>query len=217
MQSATTPPSDERVLTDESLGMELFWEKNKNVIILGSVVLVLAVLAVLGFWAYRESSRAAAARALAEAGNLEALRAVSENFRGSNPGAVASILVAADLRTGGNIKASTEAFESFAASEPNSPLFVLARLGVAQNAAASGDMETALSVYRELGAGTDPFAAPLARLFEARELVDSGKWAEARSLLQSISSEFPSSIPARLVSGQLEQISLVEPPAAASN
>lgn len=217
MEPATTPSSDDRIFTDESLGWELFWEKNKNLIILGVVAVIIAVLAGLGYWVYRESARAAAATALAEATNLEDLRAVAENFRGSNPAAVASILVAADLRAGGDVKASTEAFESFTMADPNSQLAPLARLGVAQNAAASGDMDAALSVYRELGAGTDPFAAPLARLFEARELVDSGKWAEARSLLQSIANEFPTSIPARLVSGQLEQISLVEPPAAATN
>lgn len=212
--SAASTTSDERVFTDEALGWELFWEKNKNLIVLAAIAVIVVVLAGLGYWAYLGSARSAAASALASAASPEELRAVVENFRGSDPAAVASILLAAKLRENGDMKASTEAFESLPG---DSQLFSLARLGVAQNAAAEGNMEAALSIYRELGAGTDTFAAPLARLFEARELVDAGKWAEARSLLQSIASEFPNSVPAGLVPGQLEQISLVEPPAAASN
>ena len=215
MESST--PSDDRVFTDEALGWELFWEKNKNLILLGALALVLAVVAAVAIWAYQESNRAAAASALADATNLEQLQAVAEKFPGSAPGAVAAILAAADLRQSGNLTESTAAFEGLSSSQAASALLPLARLGVAQNAGASGNTEAALAVYRELGAGIDPFAAPLARLLEARELVSQEKWAEARSLLQSIASEFPASIPARLVPGQLEQIALVEPPTAATN
>ena len=214
-QPASSPASsDERLLTDESIGIELFWEKHKNLILLSALALLLITILALGIWVHLELRRSAAASALANATTLEQLNEVRKKFPGSPPAAVASILAAVLVRESGDLEASTQELQQFTTAHPNSPLRPIARLAIAQNALAKGDSESALAIFRELGTGTDPFITPLARLFEARELIARKEWLEARSILQSILSEFPNSISSQIARGQLEMLTLVEPPEA---
>lgn len=205
-------PADERIYTDESFGLELFWEKNKTAILLGVASLVALALAVT-IWFYRQHTIAEEAqKAFAVANTPDAWREVIAKFPHSMPAASSRLMLAESLRDSGDLKGSTEVYNEFIAQVPNSnPLHGLALLGLAQNASASGDMDASLEKLKEAATSSSTYAAELALLLEGRQLAEAGKYQEARRIYESIPTEFPNSLVARIALSQLEQIAIIDP------
>ena len=200
--------ADERVYTEESLGIEIFWDKHKRKILWIIAVCFLAAIAAVVATAVYEKQQNAMQVELASATTQEQLLAVANKYAGTEIAAVARLLVASELRTAGDTAAVDAAFSEI--TKPAMPA-TLARLGVAQNAAAAGKADEAILIYREVALAGDNFTAPLARFFEGTETLAQGKHAEARTIFQSILTDFPKSVAARVVPQQLEKIALVEP------
>jgi len=206
--------SDERTLTDENLGLELFWQKHKNLIIFAAIAVVVLIIAGIATWVHHETSQAKASRALANARTLEELQNVAKQFAGTRFADVADILAAAKLRDEGRLEESNAAFQAVTTRGLSKHL---AQFGLAQNSASQGKDAEAIAIYTQLAESKDAFAAPLAKLFLARELARSGEYTQARSTLQSIIANFPDSLSAQLVPAQLQQLDLVDPAALSAN
>ncbi len=205
-------PADERIYTDESFGIELFWEKNKTAILLG-VAAVIALALAVAIWFYRQHTIAEEAQnAFAVANTPDAWRDVITKFPHSMPAASSRLLLAESLRESGELKGSTEAYSEFLAEVPKTnPLHGLALLGLAQNASAGGSMDESLQYLKEAAASSSSYAAELALLLEGRQLAEAGKYAEARAIYESIPTEFPNSLAARIALSQIEQIAIIDP------
>lgn len=206
-------PADERILTDENFGLELFWAKNKGWIFAGATVVLLALVA-LGAWIVSSHTHAQEAkRAFALAGDPDAWREVADTYPRSPVAGSAMLLLAAALRAEGGPGASTRAYEEFLARWPGHPLEGVARLGLAGNAADAGRDGDSLALLREAAGGTG-FQAPVAMFLEAMALLDANNLAGAREAFTSLTTTFPESLPARFAPAQIQQIDLVLPPAA---
>lgn len=205
-------PADDRIYTDESFGIELFWEKNKTVILLG-VASVIALALAVSIWFYRQHTIAAESQqAFAVADGPDAWRAVIVKFPHSLPAASSRLLLAESLRESGDLKGSTEAYDKFLAEVPETnPLHGLALLGLAQNAAAGGDQADSLKKLKESAASSSNYAAELALLLEGRQLTEAGQYKEARAIYESLPTEFPDSLVARIALTQLQQIAIIDP------
>ncbi len=211
-------PADERIYTDESFGLELFWEKNKTVILLGVASVVALALAV-SVWFYRQHTIAEEARkAFAAAESPDAWRGVISQFPGSMQAASSRLLLAESLRESGDLQGSTAAYNEFLAEvQKANPLHGLALLGLAQNASASGDQAGSLEKLKEAASSSSTYAAELALLLEGRQLAEAGKYKEARAIYESIPTEFPNSLAARIALSQIEQIAIIDPNPAKKN
>jgi tetratricopeptide (TPR) repeat protein len=205
-------PADDRIFTDESFGIELFWEKNKTAILL-AVAAVIALALAVSVWAYRQHTLAGEAqKAFALADNPDAWREVISKFPHSLPAASSRLMIAESLRQSGDLKASTEAYSDFLADVPKTnPLHGLALLGLAQNASASGNMTGAIEHLKEAAAYSSTYAGELALLLEGRQLAEAGKYQEARAVYESILAEFPNSLAARIALSQVQQIAVIAP------
>lgn len=204
-------PLDERAFTEELFGAELFWARNKTTILAASVAVVVA-LAAAGLWIARDiSQKREAERVFALADGPDGWEEVVRRFPQTPPAEAAALLLAASLRKEGDLAGSSRAYEEFLKNSEKSPLSGLARLGIAQNALAGGEQEQALEEFRLTAATGDPFAAPMALFLEARALVSANQFAEARKALDSLTTQFPDSLPARFAPSQIQQLDLVEP------
>lgn len=215
MKNRTAPPSapspDERNFTDENLGVELFWEKNKRAIIAGLVVLLLAGLGSGAWVAHHQGVAANARRAFALADSVEGWQGVVQRYPGSIQAASSLLLIAQAQRQSGDLKASTETYEGFLSRFPRSPLGSLARLGQAGNEAAGGRSQQAVEILREMGASAQSFGAQAALLMEGRLLVDSDRPSEAQKVFDDVATEFPQSLAARVARAQKERMALILP------
>jgi len=205
------PGADERTFTDEHFGAELFWEKNKSKIFAAAAALVLAGLGAIGWAVSSRNATLASETALAAADGPEAWAAVAEKFAGRPTAQVASLLLAESQRESGDLTASTATYQAMIGRQPDGPLAGLARLGLAGNAAAAGDVDRARSLYAEASA-SGGYAAPVAMLLSGSLLADNGEATKARTEFEALRAEFPDSIAARVASSRLQEVALILPP-----
>lgn len=207
MAKSDQPPADDRVYDIGSFEAELFWEKNRSIILV-CVGVVLALAAAVAVWFLRaHSQRQAAAALFAQAKDAAGWREVIERYPGSAPAADAYFLLADSLRREGKLEESSAQYEKFLATFPKNSLGGGARLGLAENLAVAGKTEEALATLRsvrEKDAGS--YAAPFAALLEGRILMRSGKFDEARKVFSNLVSSYPRSPAARTAGAQLDAI-----------
>ena len=213
MAKSDQPPADDRVYDIGGFEAELFWEKNRLMILVGvGVALVLA--AALAIWFIRaHSQRQAAAALFAQAKDPAEWREVIARYPGSAPAADAYFLLADSLRREGKLEDSSAQYEKFLATFPKNSLGGGARLGLAENLAVAGKIDEALAALRavrEKDAGS--YAAPFAALLEGRILMRSGKFDEARKVFSNLVSSYPRSPAARTAGAQLDAIVPFLPP-----
>jgi TolA-binding protein len=213
MAKSDQPPADDRVHDIGSFEAELFWEKNRS-IILACVGLALVLAAALAIWFVRaHSQRQAAAALFAQAKDPAAWREVIKRYPGSAPAASAYFLLADSLRRDGKLEESSGQYEKFLTAFPKNSLVGGARLGLAENLAVTGKADEALATLRsvrEKDAGS--YAAPFAALLEGRILMRSGKYDEARKVFSNLVSSYPRSPAARTAGAQLDAIVPFLPP-----
>jgi TolA-binding protein len=213
MAKSDQPPADDRVYDIGSFEAELFWEKNRS-IILACVGIVLVLAVALAIWFIRGySQRQAAAALFAQAKDAAGWREVIERYPGSASAADAYFLLADSLRQESKLEESSVRYEKFLAAFPKNSLVGGARLGIAENLAVAGKTNEALAALRsvrEKDAGS--YAAPFAALLEGRILMRNGKFDEARKVFSNLVSSYPRSPAARTAGAQLDAIVPFLPP-----
>ena len=213
MAKSDQPPADDRVYDIGGFEAELFWEKNRSIILV-CVGLALVAAAALAIWFIRaHSQRQAAAAFFAQAQDPAAWREVVERYPGSAPAADAYFLLADSLRREGKLEESSTQYEKILGAFPKSSLVGGARLGLAENLSVAGKTDEALAALRSLkekDAGS--YAAPFAALLEGRILMRSGKFDQAREVFSNLVSSYPRSPAARTAGAQLDAIVPFLPP-----
>jgi predicted negative regulator of RcsB-dependent stress response len=201
------PPADDRVYEVGSFEAELFWEKNRSILLICAGV-VLALAAAFAIWLLMaHSARQAAATLFAAANDPAGWREVIAKYPDSVAAADAYFLLADSLREEGKIEESSAQYQKILTGFPKSPLVGGARLGLAENLAVAGKSDEALITLREVREkDSGSYAAPFAALLEGRILVRNGKFEEARKVFTNLVSTYPRSPAARTAGAQLDGI-----------
>lgn len=179
----TAPPSS----YDAALETRVFWERFKTEIV---AALIIVVLAIIGFGAYRFYSdhRAAAASAmLASAKSADAYQQVIANYPNAPAAADAYLLLAAAQRKEKKFADANATLQVFIDKNPNHELVSTAKMAMAANLESMGKDDQALSMYQQI-ASTYPnsFNAPLALLSQVYLLKPKNQTEEARRLCETI-------------------------------
>lgn len=215
MQPQQQPVLQGPVLEDSSLEWDLFWEKNKSLILAIVAAIVIGGVGAAAWFAYSSSQNAAAQTLLAEANGVSDLQAVVDKFPKTMPAADALMRIAAAEREAGNMEKSTAAFRDFLNQFPKHPLAGGALLGVAMNQDAAGDFQSAMATCQQVVTQfPQSYAAPFAAYTEAEILLRGFQIEEARRGFNMVVTQFPASPAARMAAGQLSRLG-GEAPAAA--
>jgi TolA-binding protein len=179
----TAPPSS----YDAALETRVFWERFKTEII---AALIVVVLAIVGFGAYRFYSdhRAAAASAmLASAKSADAYQQVIASYPNAPAAADAYLLLAEAQRKEKKFADANATLQVFIDKNPNHELVSTAKMAIAANLESMGKNDQALSMYQQI-ASTYPnsFNAPLALLSQVYLLKAKNQTEEARRLCETI-------------------------------
>ena len=210
--SNNPPPAEDRLFTDESFASEIFWEKNRQKILVAVAVVAIVALGAVWWAISLHNTKLAAQAFFAQAATPEAWREVISKYPGTMPAADASFLLAASLRNEGKIEESTAIYQKFLSEFPDHPLVGGARLGIAENYAVAGNSSEAVTALKAAQT-TGGYAAPFATLLEGRLLLREGKLAEANSVLAKVVSTYQGTPAALIARAQVEEI---EPILAAS-
>lgn len=207
MEPSQQPVLQGPVLEDSSLEWDLFWERNKSLILGLILAIVVAGLAAAGWFAYSSSQNAAAQNLLANAKGVEDFRAIVEKFPQTMPAADALMRIAAAEREAGSLEKSSAAFREFLERFPTHDLAGGALFGIAQNQDAAGDLQSAIASCQQVVTQFPrSYAAPFAAYTEAEILLRGFQLEEARRGFNMVVTQFPASMAARVASSQLARL-----------
>jgi tetratricopeptide (TPR) repeat protein len=179
----TVPPPS----YDAALETRVFWERFKAEII---AALIIVVLAMVGFGAYRFYSdrRAASASALlASAKSADAYQQVIADYPNTPAAADAYLLLAEARRKEKKFTEANTALQVFIEKNPNHELVSTAKMAMAANLESIGKNEEALSMYQQIASiYPNSFNAPLALLSQMYLLKSKNQTEEARRVCETI-------------------------------
>ncbi|HET9419449.1 MAG TPA: tetratricopeptide repeat protein [Chthoniobacterales bacterium] len=210
----TAPPPSR----DAALETRFFWETHKTEIV---AVLLLVLLAIVGYGAYRfysDRRDAAAAALLARAKTTRDFEQVVSAYPNTPAGANAYLLLADAQRNERKFAESNATLQAFIAKYPKHELVTSAWMAIAANYESLGKMDEALATY-EKAAASDPdnFNTPLALLSQVHLLKAKNKTEEARIVCEKILTNYRESVWANEAMRQLRLLKPPTPAAAASS
>jgi len=179
----TAPPSS----YDAALETRVFWERFKTEII---AALIIVVLAIVGFGAYRfyiDRRAAGASAMLASAKSADAYQQVIADYPNTPAAADAYLLLAEARRKEKKFTDANTTLQVFIDKNPNHELVSTAKMAMAANLESMGKNDEALSMYQQI-ASTYPnsFNAPLALLSQVYLLKSKNQTEEARRVCETI-------------------------------
>ena len=179
----TVPPPS----YDAALETRVFWERFKTEII---AALIIVVLAIIGFGAYRfyiDRKAAAASAMLASAKSADAYQQVIADYPNTPAAADAYLLLAEAQRKENKFTEANTTLQVFIDKNPNHELVSTAKMAMAANLESMGKNDEALSMYRQI-TSTYPnsFNAPLALLSQVYLLKSKNQTEEARRVCETI-------------------------------
>lgn len=207
MATSPTPILQGPVLEDSAFDNELFWEQNKSRFFTAAAVLLLLVVAGIGWYIKTNQANIHAQKLLAESTGIEDFQAIIAKYPASMPAADAHMRIASALREAGKWEESTTAFRAFLKNFPQHELAGGALLGIGQNQDAAGDTKSAISTYQQVVTQyPQSYAAPYAAYSEAEIYLRTFQREEARRSYNMIGSQFPQSPVARMAASQLSRL-----------
>jgi TolA-binding protein len=179
----TVPPPS----YDAALETRVFLERFKTEII---AALIIVVLAIIGFGAYRfyiDRKAAAASATLASAKSADAYQQVIADYPNTPAAADAYLLLAEARRKEKKFAEANTTLQVFIDKNPNHELVSTAKMAMAANLESMGKNDEALSMYQQI-ASTYPnsFNAPLALLSQVYLLKSKNQTEEARRVCETI-------------------------------
>ena len=172
---------------DAALETRVFWERFKTEII---AALIIVMLAIIGFGAYRfyiDRKAAAASALLANAKSADAYQQVIADYPNTPAAADAYLLLAEAQRKEKKFTEANATLQVFIDKNPNHELVSTAKMAMAANLESMGKNDEALSMYQQI-ASTYPnsFNAPLALLSQVYLLKSRNQTEEARRVCETI-------------------------------
>lgn len=199
-------PADSVLETDD-LAASLFWEKHKKTVLAVAAAGVVAGVVAIAWYVTSTLKAEHAVTALANAFDPAQLEAVARDYRGTEPGANALLLLAASKRDAGDSDGAVVTFQDFLKTYPNNPLAGGALLGVGQTLDAQGKTDDAISTYQQVvDRYPKSYAAPFAAYAMAEVFLRDLRRDEARTALDSLVSQFPDSSLSRVAAAQLARL-----------
>ena len=176
---------------DAALETRVFWERFKVEI---AAVLLIALLAIVGFGVYRfysDRRNSAASALLGSAKSTEDYQQVIARYPATPAGADAYLLLAQAQRDERKFAEANGTLEVFIAKNPDHEFVATARMATAANLESLGKTDEALSMYQKIVA-TYPknFNAPLALLSQAHILKVKNQTEEARRVCEKILTDY---------------------------
>ena len=208
----TPIPNDDAVVEHDEIDAALFWHTHKTNILLGILAVLVIVGGSLGWYVSSTMTANNSVTALAVASDVPQFEAVVKNYGGTMPAADAMLLVAAANQKAGKLDESTAAFQNFLKSFPTHPLAGGALLGIGQNQDAAGNSKEAAATYQQVVEKyPKSYAAPFAGYAQAEILLRDFRRDEAKVVLDSLVSQFPDSVIARMAAAQLTRLGTRNP------
>jgi predicted negative regulator of RcsB-dependent stress response len=189
---------------DAKVEAQVFWLKYQKEI---TALLVLAILAMVGFAGYRfysDRKEAAAAGVLASAKSAQDYEQVIARYSGTPAGESAYLLLAEAQRKEKKFAEANATLDTFVNKYPKHELEAAARMAMATNLEAMGKIDDALLIYQKT-AGDFPksYIAPFALLAEVELLKAKGRSDEARRVCETIMTQYRESVAATEANRQL--------------
>jgi predicted negative regulator of RcsB-dependent stress response len=199
----TAPPPTR----DAAVEARFFWEKFKVQI---AAVVILALLAIVGFGGYMLYSQrrdAAASAALADAKTAPDLQGVIEHYGNTRAAANAYLLLADAQRNEKKFAEANATLQVFTDKYPKHELVTTARIAMAANLESMGKPDEALALYQRTAASyPNSFNAPLALLSQVHLLRAKNKVEEARMVCEKILTDYRDSYWASEAARQLRTL-----------
>ena len=191
----TAPPPSR----DVALETRFFWERYRNPIIVGAIVVLLAATAFTGYRFYSDRRAAAASAALASANTGQEYEQVIARYLNTPAGADAYILLAEANKT----------LETFIAKYPKHEFVSTAKMAMAANLESMGKTDEALAMYQQIASNyPNSYAAPLAMLSQVYILKSKNRNDDARRICETMLTQFRTSFWA---SEAMQQLRLLRP------
>ncbi len=183
----TVPPPSR----DAALETRVFWEKFKVEI---AAVLLIALLAIIGFGVYRfysDRRNSAASALLGSARSTEDYQQVIARYPDTPAGADAYLLLAQAQRDEKKFADANATLEIFIAKNPDHEFVATARMAMAANLESLAKTDEALSMYQKIAA-TYPknFNAPLALFSQVHILKMKNQTEEARRICEKVLTDY---------------------------
>jgi TolA-binding protein len=202
------PPS-----RDAALEARVFWIRFKNKI---SAVLVVALLAIIGFTGYRfysDRRDSAASALLSSAKNASDFQQVITRYPSTPASAAAYLLLAEAQRNEKKFIEANATLQVFINKNPNHELATSARMAMAANLESMGKTDEALSMYQRIAASyPKSFNAPLALYSQVHLLKAKNQGEEARRVCEAILTQYRDSFWASEAARALRSLKPAGPP-----
>jgi tetratricopeptide (TPR) repeat protein len=209
----TVPPPSR----DAALETRFFWEKHKTAIV---AVLLLALLGIIGFGAYRfysERRDAAASALLGRAKTAQDYEQVISSYANTPAAADACLLLAETQRNEKKFAEANTTLQAFIQKYSQHELVASAWMAIAANYESMGKTDEALATYQKAAANyPNNFNAPLALLAQVHLLKAKNKTEEARLVCEKILTDYRESFWANEAGRQLRLLKPATPPAGAT-
>ncbi len=183
----TVPPPSR----DAALETRIFWERFKVEI---AAVLLLALLATVGFGVYRfyaERRNSAASALLGSARSTEDYQQLVARYPETPAGADAYLLLAQAQRDEKKFADANATLEVFIAKHSDHEFVATARMAMAANLESLGKTDEALSMYQKIAASFPKnFNAPLALFSQIHILKMKNQTEEARRVCEKILTDY---------------------------
>ena len=209
----TLPPPSR----DAALEAHVFWLRFKKEI---AAVLVLALLAIVGFAGYRfytNNRESAAAALLGSAKSAPDYQQVITRYPNTAAGASAYLFLAEDLRKEKKFMEANATLQAFVNKNPDHELVPTARMANAANLESMGKTDEALAMYQQIAAKyPKSFSAPLALISQVPLLKSKNRTEEARRVCETIMMQYRDSFWASEAMRELRSLKPSAPSAAES-
>jgi predicted negative regulator of RcsB-dependent stress response len=199
----TAPPSSR----DVALETRFFLERFKKEIIAVLIVVLLAVIGFTGYRYYADRRAAAASAALASAKTIQEYQHVISRYPNSAAAADAYLLLAEAQRGEKKFAEANTTLQAFVAKFPKHELLSTGQMAMAGNLESMGKNDEALALYQQI-ATTYPnsFNAPLALLSQVYILKAKKRAEDARRICETILTQYRTSFWAGQAMQELRQL-----------
>ena len=188
---------------DAQVEAQVFWLRFQKEI---TAVLIIAILAMIGFAGYRfysDRQEAAAAGLLAGAKSAQDYEQVIARYPRTPAGASAYLLLAEAQRKDKKFAEANAALRTFVSKYPKHELEATAHMAMAANLESMDKTDEALSMYQVAAGFPKSYIAPFALLAQVELLKAKGRMDEARRVCENIMTQYRESMVAELARQKL--------------
>lgn len=176
---------------DPVLETQVFWARNKALIVAALLVLILALAAYAAYRFYTGHRDQAAASMLARATSATDYQKIIDQYGGATAAPSAYLLLAAAQRKEQNLAEANTTLKRFVDKYPKHEFITTAKMAMAGNVDALGKSDEALEMYRRIAMDyPKSFNAPLALLAQVPLLKQKGDIAGARRVCETVLTQY---------------------------